>query len=120
MAKMTRSQMRVRRHKRLRGRISGTADRPRLCVFCSGKQVYAQVIDDENGHTLASASTLLKELRAKGVQGNVAGAAEVGRLIATRAQAANIETVVFDRGGFRFHGRVKAVADAAREGGLKF
>ena len=109
---------RVSRHARVRKNISGTAERPRLNVFRSAKHIYAQVIDDVNGVTLASASTMDKDFGAYG--GNKEAAAKVGKAVAERALAKNIETVVFDRGGFIYTGRVKELADGAREGGLKF
>jgi len=110
-----------RRRRRVRHRLKHAAKRPRLSVFRSSKHIYAQVIDDEKGVTLASASSLDKDLRAHLKTGADRGAAaEVGKLIAARARAGGIESVVFDRGGYLFHGRVKALADAAREGGLKF
>lgn len=110
---------RQKRHLRIRQNIKGTADKPRLCVFRSNKQIYAQIIDDTTGKTLASASSLDKEIKvANG--GNVNAATEVGTLIANRALALKIEAVVFDRGGYLYHGRVKALADAARAAGLKF
>ena len=109
---------RRRRHNRVRKRVTGTAARPRLAVFRSAKHISAQVIDDRSGRTLVAASTVEPDLRASG--GNVAGAEKVGELLAQRAQSAGIETVVFDRGGFMYHGRVAALAEAARNGGLKF
>lgn len=109
---------RLHRHKRVRGKISGTAARPRLNVFRSTNNIYAQVIDDVKGITLASASTLDKEFNGYG--GNKEAAKKVGTLIAKRALEKGITEVVFDRGGYIFHGRVKELADAAREGGLKF
>lgn len=111
----------VRRHLRLRKNISGTAQRPRLNVFRSLSNIYAQIIDDEAKVTLVSASTLDKEI--KGIfpnGGNVAAAAEVGKVVAKRALEKGIDTVVFDRGGHIYHGRVKALAEGAREAGLKF
>ncbi len=117
--RLTTGQSRRRRHFRVRKKISGTADRPRLSVFRSSGHIYAQAIDDVNGRTLAAASTMEKELRAGGT-GNVEAAKKVGRLVAERAKAAGITSVVFDRGGFHYHGRVAALADAAREAGLKF
>jgi large subunit ribosomal protein L18 len=109
---------RVRVRKMVRSAAHG---RPRLSVFRSSKQIYAQVIDDERGHTVASASSLNKELKGKLKTGADKAAAEaVGKLIAERAQAAGVSAVVFDRGGYLYHGRVKALADAAREGGLSF
>jgi large subunit ribosomal protein L18 len=109
---------RIKRHKRVRAKISGTPECPRLCVFRSAKHIYAQVIDDVNGVTLASASTMDKDFDAYG--GNKEAAAKVGKTVAERAIAKNIETVVFDRGGFVYTGRVKELAEGAREGGLKF
>lgn len=110
-----------RRHLRLRQKISGTAARPRLNVYRSLANIYAQVIDDETGNTLVSANTLDKEIKAKfPYGGNVEAAKEVGILVAKRALEKGIETVVFDRGGCIYHGRVKALAEGAREGGLKF
>lgn len=109
---------RLNRHKRVRGKIQGTANRPRLNVFRSTSNIYAQLIDDEKGVTLASASTLDKELNGYG--GNKEAAHKVGMLIAKRAAEKNITEVVFDRGGYVFHGRVKELAEGAREGGLKF
>ena len=105
-------------HRRVRRKLSGTAERPRLAVHFSGQHVYAQVIDDARGVTLAAASTIEKDAPAKGA--NVAAATKIGSLIAERARAKNVEAVVFDRGGFTFHGKVKALADAARSAGLKF
>ena len=110
---------RSRRHRRVRKRVRGTADRPRLAVFRSNRHVTAQVIDDVAGHTLAAASTVEPDLRS-GATGNKDAATVVGRLVAERARAAGVERVVFDRGGFLYHGRVAAVADAAREAGLEF
>jgi large subunit ribosomal protein L18 len=113
---------RKRRHVRVRAKVSGTAERPRLNVFRSSAHIYAQVIDDTAGRTLVSASDLEDAVvQAAGENApKTARAAAVGQTIAERAKAAGIETVVFDRGGFLFHGRVKAVAEGAREGGLKF
>jgi large subunit ribosomal protein L18 len=113
-----RRQQRLRRHARVRKTISGTPDRPRLAVFRSARHISAQVIDDTTGRTLAAASTVESELRARS-GGNVAGASAVGRLVAERARAAGVGCVVFDRGGYRYHGRVAALADAAREVGLE-
>lgn len=111
----------IRRHRRLRNKISGTAGRPRLNVFRSLQHIYAQVIDDTAGTTLVSASTLDKEIKEKlSYGGNIEAAGEVGRLVAKRALEKGIDTVVFDRGGYIYHGRVKALAEGAREGGLKF
>ncbi len=111
---------RVRRHSRVRKKIYGTAERPRLAVFRSNRHIVAQVIDDTSGRTVASASSLEADLRADGATGNVATATKVGERVADRAKAAGVSKVVFDRGGFRFHGRVAAVAEAAREAGLEF
>ena len=107
---------RIRRHKRVRGKIFGTAQKPRLCVFRSLKNIYAQVIDDENGKTLASASSLDKEFNQYG--GNKEAAKLVGQAVAKAALEKGITEVVFDRGGYIYHGRVKALAEGAREGGL--
>lgn len=118
--KSSKNAIRVKRHWRLRKHINGTAERPRLNVFRSLNNIYAQVIDDVKGETLVSASTLDKELKGQASSGNKAGAALVGKLVAERAVAKGITTVVFDRGGYVYHGRVAALADAAREAGLKF
>ncbi|HPU69944.1 MAG TPA: 50S ribosomal protein L18 [Coprothermobacter proteolyticus] len=117
----SRAELRRVRHKRIRKHITGTAERPRLCVFRSSRHIYAQIIDDQNGHTLVSASTLEEQLRdqVKGLK-KTEQAAAVGRLIAERALEKGIKTVVFDRGGYKYHGRVKALADASREAGLEF
>lgn len=109
---------RIKRHKRVRGKISGTAERPRLNVFRSTSNIYAQIIDDVNGVTLASASSLDKEITVYG--GNKEAAKLVGKLVAQRAAEKGITDVVFDRGGYVYHGRVKELAEGAREGGLKF
>ena len=110
---------RLHRHKRIRGKISGTAQRPRLCVFRSNAEIYAQIIDDVAGKTLAAASSLDKEIKgAEGTKSEIAR--QVGKLLAERAAKAEIETVVFDRGGYVYHGRVQQLAEGAREGGLKF
>jgi large subunit ribosomal protein L18 len=117
----TKEDIRARIHSRIRKKVSGTNERPRLAVFRSQTHIYAQVINDEAGTTLCSASSLDKTLKAEMKRGgNVAAAKAVGSLIATRAKEKGVEAVVFDRGGFQYHGRVKALADAAREGGLKF
>jgi large subunit ribosomal protein L18 len=113
-----RLQARQRRHYRVRKKVSGTAERPRLAVFRSNKHISAQVIDDVAGRTLAAASTTEADLRG-GSTGNKEAAAAVGRLVAERAKAAGVSRVVFDRGGFLYHGRIAAVADAAREAGLQ-
>jgi large subunit ribosomal protein L18 len=117
----TKEGVRHRIHGRIRKKIAGTPGRPRLAVFRSQTHIYAQVIDDEDGRTLCAASSLDKELRGQAKRGaNVASAKAVGELIARRAKEKGLETVVFDRGGFQYHGRVKALADSAREAGLKF
>lgn len=118
MSKINRKKARASVHRRIRRKVGGTAERPRLAVHFSNQNVYAQVIDDASGCTLVSASSVEKSVSSKGA--NVATATEIGRTIAERAQAAKVSTVVFDRGGYIFHGKVKALADAAREGGLKF
>ena len=109
---------RIKRHSRVRGKISGTAERPRLCVFRSENHIYAQIIDDVNGVTLTSASTLEKEF--EGATGNAEAAKKVGLKLAERAKEKGITEVVFDRGGYIYHGRVAALAEGAREGGLEF
>lgn len=117
----SRNAMRRRIHLRIRKRVQGRAQRPRLSVFRSLKHIYAQIIDDTRARTLVSASSLDTELRQTMKSGgNVAAARQVGRILAERAKAAGITQVVFDRGGYAYHGRVKALAEAAREGGLKF
>ena len=114
---MTVREGRLRRHRRVRGRVQGTELRPRLVVHRSNRGIVAQLVDDANGRTVASASWL----QVKSFKGNkTAQAAEVGKLLAQKAKSANVDAVVFDRGGYLYHGRVKALADAAREGGLKF
>ncbi|MHB8671960.1 MAG: 50S ribosomal protein L18 [Acidimicrobiales bacterium] len=110
---------RVRRHRRVRKRVQGTPERPRLAVYRSNRHITAQVIDDLAGRTLAAASTVEADLRT-GPTGNTEGAVAVGRLVAERAKAAGVTRVVFDRGGFLYHGQVAALADAAREAGLEF
>ena len=110
---------RIRRHRRVRKHVRGTADRPRLAVFRSNRHISAQVIDDISGRTLAAASTVETGV-ATGVGSNITAAVAVGKLVAERAKAAGVDKVVFDRGGFLYHGRVAAVADAAREAGLEF
>ncbi len=121
MARVSRNEARLRRHRRVRKRVFGTPERPRLNVFRSLNHIYAQVIDDVSGHTVVSASTLDPEIR-----DSLAGktktekAKEVGKLVAKRALEKGIKQVVFDRGGYKFHGRVKALADSAREAGLEF
>ncbi len=108
------------RHTRLRKKVAGTAERPRLAVHFSGKNVYAQVIDDTVGKTVASANTTEPGLKSQKPRANSATATVIGKLVAERAKAANVSKVVFDRGGFIYHGKVKALADAAREAGLQF
>jgi large subunit ribosomal protein L18 len=116
----TRTEARQRRHRRLRSRIEGTPERPRLSVFRSNTHTYAQVIDDTRGHTLVSASTLEPDLSGGEAEGKTGMAEQVGRRVAERASEAGVAQVVFDRGGFTFQGRVQAVAEGAREGGLEF
>ncbi|HEY6538290.1 MAG TPA: 50S ribosomal protein L18 [Candidatus Dormibacteraeota bacterium] len=118
MAPVLRVGARQHRHRRVRSRVTGTESRPRLCVYRSLRHVYAQVVDDGSGRTLAAASTAERTLEAKGA--NRAAAAVVGKLVGERAIAAGIKQVVFDRGGYLYHGRVQALADAAREAGLEF
>jgi large subunit ribosomal protein L18 len=117
----TKEDIRERIHNRIRKKLAGTPVRPRLAVFRSQSHIYAQIIDDDGGRTLVAASSLDKDVKGAHKRGaDVAAAKAVGNLIATRAKAKGIELVVFDRGGFQYHGRIKALADAAREGGLKF
>ena len=117
----TKEAIRHRIKNRIRRKVAGTPVRPRLAIFRSQSHIYAQVIDDDAGRTLCAASSLDKEVKSDGKRGaNVAAAKAVGQLIAQRAKDKGIDAVVFDRGGFQYHGRVKALADAAREGGLKF
>ena len=112
---------RLRRQRRVRKRLSGTTERPRLAVFRSSKHIYAQVIDDAQGKTLAAASTVEKDIKGQHAYGgNKAAATTVGRLVAERAKQAGIDKVAFDRRSYKYHGRVQALADAAREAGLKF
>lgn len=115
-----RNAARKKRHYRIRGKVQGTPERPRLNVFRSNLNIYAQIIDDSQGHTIASASTLESGLKAQPGRLTVAKAQEVGRLVAERAMEKGVKKVVFDRGGYRYHGRVQALADAAREAGLDF
>jgi large subunit ribosomal protein L18 len=117
MTVVTKEQRRLRRRRRVRARIKGTVERPRLSVFRSNKGVFAQLIDDTQGHTLAAVNWIEPELRKLGATEQ---AKRAGELLAERAKAAGIETCVFDRGGYQYHGRVKALADGAREGGLAF
>jgi large subunit ribosomal protein L18 len=119
--KLSKDEQRRRIHSRVRTRITGTPERPRLCVYRSLGHIYAQIIDDRSGRTLVSASSVDKESK-KNLKGggNVASAKAVGKFIAQRAKEAGVSKVVFDRGGYKYHGRVKALADAAREAGLQF
>ena len=119
--KPSRTDIRQKKHKRMRGHLSGTAECPRLAVFRSNKHMYAQIVDDVSGKTLAAASTLQADVR-EGLEytDNVAAAAAVGKAIGEKAAKAGIKTVVFDRGGFLYHGKIQALADAAREAGLDF
>jgi len=118
--KVNKNEIRKRKHLRVRKKISGTAECPRLCVFRSNANIYAQIIDDVNGNTLVSASSLDKDIKSAGNGGNKDAAASVGKLVAERALAKDIKEVVFDRGGYVYHGRVAALAEAAREAGLSF
>ena len=118
VSKINKKAMRLKRHIRVRGKVSGTAERPRLNVFRSNANIYAQIIDDVNAVTLVSANTLEKGF--EGATGNAEAAKKVGVTLAERAKAKGIEEVVFDRGGYVYHGRVAALAEGAREGGLKF
>ena len=114
------NEARVRRHRRLRRKISGTTERPRLSVFRSNQHIYAQIIVDSDGRTLVAASTLDPELRQNPVAGKIEQAKAVGQLLAQRALAKGLTRVAFDRGGYIYHGRIQALADAARSGGLEF
>lgn len=116
----TKQEKRIRRHLRLRKKVSGTAARPRFCVSVTTNNIYVQFIDDVSGATLAATSTLDAQFKSGNNLPNVAGAQVLGKLAAEKAKAANITEVVFDRSGFKYHGRVKAIAEAARENGLKF
>ena len=119
--KESRSEVRIKKHMRVRNHLAGTADRPRLAVFRSNNHMYAQIIDDTVGNTLVSASTTQKDVKAELEKTNdVAAASYLGKVIAERALAKGITEVVFDRGGFIYHGKIEALADAAREAGLKF
>nr|AKQ01474.1 50S ribosomal protein L18, large subunit ribosomal protein L18 [uncultured Nitrospirae bacterium Rifle_16ft_4_minimus_18822] len=115
---MSKEDLREKRHKRVRKKITGTEERPRLCVYKSNRYIYAQIIDDMKGHTLASASSIEEALRSENV--NCELSKKVGLLIGTRAVEHGIKTVVFDRSGYRYHGNIKSLADGAREGGLEF
>ena len=118
MSTLTKREARERRHRRIRGKVAGTAERPRLAVFRSNRGIFAQLVDDASGRTVAAASWLTL---AKAFEGSKSEqAAEVGKALAKAAKAAGVETCVFDRGGYLYHGRVKALADGAREGGLRF
>jgi large subunit ribosomal protein L18 len=119
ITKADKNAVRKKRHARVRAKLTGTESRPRLNVFRSNKHIYAQIIDDVNGVTIASASTLDKEAGIEST-GNIDAAVKVGELVAKRAEEKGIKSVVFDRGGYLYHGRVKALADAARENGLEF
>jgi large subunit ribosomal protein L18 len=112
-----RNEIRKRIHTRIRRKLAGTAERPRLCVFRSLNHIYAQVVDDRQGETLASASTIALELK---TGGNIAAAKQIGKAVAEEAVKKGVKQVVFDRGGYLYHGRIKALADAAREAGLEF
>ena len=118
MARATKNEIRLRIHKRIRSRVAGTAERPRLAVFRSLNHIYAQLIDDGPGHTIVAAASTEKDLKGKG--GNLEGAKLIGKAVAERAKDKGITRVVFDRGGYSYHGRVKALADAARDAGLEF
>jgi large subunit ribosomal protein L18 len=118
MARDSKNEIRLRIHKRIRRKVAGTEQRPRLAIFRSVNHIYAQLIDDEKGNTIASAGSVEKDLGGKG--GNVEGAKLIGQKVAERAKEKGITKVVFDRGGYLYHGRVKALADAAREAGLEF
>ncbi len=111
--------VRFKRKKRIRARVEGTLEKPRLAIFRSNRNLYIQLVDDAKGHTLVSASSLEEELKEK-VSSTIEGAKTLGNLVAKRALAKNISQIVFDRSGYLYHGRIKALADAAREGGLKF
>ena len=115
---MSKKDKRYRRHKRIRDKISGKAQRPRLCVFRSNQHIYAQLVDDEKGKTLAMVSDL--SIKTKTKKSNAEKAKEVGKIIAQKAKELKIETVIFDRAGYKYHGQVKSLAEGAREGGLKF
>ena len=121
MANISRNDARLKRHKRVRKNISGTPEMPRLCVFKSNKNIFAQIIDDTNGNTLVSASSIDKDIKGEiGYGGNKEAAKKVGELLGKKALEKGIKEVAFDRGGFLYHGRVKELADGARNAGLKF
>jgi large subunit ribosomal protein L18 len=118
MPAINRNDIRLRIHKRIRNRVAGTPERPRLAVFRSVNHIYAQIIDDQQGHTIVAAASTEKVLKGKG--GNIDGAKMIGQAVAERAKSKGVTKVVFDRGGYQYHGRVKALADAARAAGLEF
>ncbi len=118
MATIHRKAIRQRLHKRIRRKVQGTTERPRLAVHFTGQHIYAQIIDDLKGQTLVSVNSTEKSLSKETIKPNMASAEKIGKLLAERASAQKISNVVFDRGGFKYHGKVKALADAAREGGL--
>ena len=121
MAKTSiKTQARQKRVQRIRKKIEGTPQRPRLRVFKSARHIYAQIIDDSNGTTICSSSTLVKDLKESDIKGKIAQASKVGQLLAIQAKSQGVEKVVFDRGGYIYHGRVKALSEGAREGGLVF
>ncbi|MCF7790824.1 MAG: 50S ribosomal protein L18 [Victivallales bacterium] len=120
MTKLTKKQARERRHKRLRNNITGSLECPRMSVFVSNKHMYIQYINDETGTTLVSSSTLSPEFKESGAKFDVKGAETLGTIAAEKAKKVGISSVVFDRGGFTYHGKVKAIADAARKSGIKF
>ena len=121
MSRKSRNEMRLRRHKRVRAKVIGTLDRPRLNVFRSNREIYVQIVDDQEGNTLIAASSLEEEIQSSAEGKSKLEAAKlVGHAVAKRAKAKGIKQVVFDRGGYRYHGRVKALAEAAREAGLEF
>lgn len=119
MGKLKKVEARTRRHMRLRKKVSGTAERPRMAVFASNKHMYVQFIDDNTGHTLSAASTLSEEFKKTGAKVNVKGAEVLGELAADKAKEIGISNAVFDRGGFTFHGKIKAMTDSVRKKGLK-
>ena len=119
MSKLKKAEARKRRHLRLRKKISGTAERPRMAVFASNKHMYVQLINDDAGHTITSVSTLSEEFKKSRAKANLKGAETLGELAAEKAKGAGVSEAVFDRGGFSFHGRIKAMTDSARKKGLK-
>ncbi|HET9218571.1 MAG TPA: 50S ribosomal protein L18 [Terriglobia bacterium] len=120
MPRVDSNEVRLRIHERIRKNLSGSEGRPRLCVFRSNKHIYAQIVDDSKGQTIVAASTVEAEGKGEKGGGNIAAAKTVGKIVAQRAKDKGIQAVLFDRGGYIYHGRVKALADAAREAGLKF